>query len=434
MPFTNCSKHLLVSVLIAVAFSPHVSWTQEPSSSVQPLLSAGKPVPWWFAFKFNAETFPRAADTRPTCIFGGKAGGSRHYTKIGQDHVVASSDDSRLQKGAGFLGDSTSDPLGATFDEIYNGSFFYVVWNDQFYRDPALACAGSSSNQCGGKWGHSKGVVAWDDSGAGFVLQVTTPDWPGSGSADQPRKEGNSLGCTLSDDDTDLSQDFFALQLSKDDLLKVLAALAEEGAVTDTNTSQIVKSGGPQDVQEAVGKLGGANSDSSFEQYTLSSGVQLIAKSGGLFAPPWQLVSSVLGGVPLRVATFWQGTLIYSSTEATPVTCWPEALNGLEKPGSVSIALTGTWDGTTIGLSGTGPATVGSNHAKIGISTADGSNIVIFGDMNQDGALSPHDSATCRSSQNTRGGMFFILKDQGLHDSMSSLLNGRTAPLHTPTQ
>lgn len=27
------------------------------------------------------------------------------------------------------------------------------------------------------RWG--KGIMAWDDDGSGFVMQVTTPDWPG---------------------------------------------------------------------------------------------------------------------------------------------------------------------------------------------------------------------------------------------------------------
>ena len=27
------------------------------------------------------------------------------------------------------------------------------------------------------------GVIAWGDDGTGFVLQVTTPDWPGAGPA-----------------------------------------------------------------------------------------------------------------------------------------------------------------------------------------------------------------------------------------------------------
>ena len=39
-------------------------------------------------------------------------------------------------------------------------------------------------------------MLAWDDSGKGFVMQVSTPSWPGSGSEKRPRKnDGNTLGC-----------------------------------------------------------------------------------------------------------------------------------------------------------------------------------------------------------------------------------------------
>ena len=32
------------------------------------------------------------------------------------------------------------------------------------------------------RWGHSKGMLAWNDDGAGVIMQVTTPGWPRSGS------------------------------------------------------------------------------------------------------------------------------------------------------------------------------------------------------------------------------------------------------------
>ena len=71
------------------------------------------------------------------------------------------------------VGDTTIDPVGATFDELYNGHFFYVVWNDQFYDDP-LPIKGAPA-------GHSKGMLAWNENGDGIVLQVSTPSWPGAG-------------------------------------------------------------------------------------------------------------------------------------------------------------------------------------------------------------------------------------------------------------
>jgi len=61
--------------------------------------------------------------------------------------------------------------VGATFDQVYNGSYHYVIWNDQFYNDPNLpACGGHTF--CDNPWGHSKGMLAWNDDGDGFVMQV----------------------------------------------------------------------------------------------------------------------------------------------------------------------------------------------------------------------------------------------------------------------
>lgn len=402
----------------------------QTEQSPSPLLAAGTPVNWWFAFKFNAETFPRPASSKPSCLFGGQPGGDKKYSLIGQDYVYASSNNPTLAKGAGYLGDSTSDPVGATFNEVYSGNLFYVVWNDQFYRDPVLSCEGTDATECGAKWAHSKGVLAWDANGNGFILEVTTPSWPGAGSNKHPRaQDGNSLGC-VDDDDVEMSQDFFALKLTKADLLKVLAALAEEGAVTDTSLPQIVYSGGPQDVTEAVAKLGSENTQATFTNDTLSSGVRIIAKAGGLSVPPWQMVSAVLGATPLRVATFWVDTVIDSTTAQTPVSCWSKTLS---PPGAVQIATTGTWNGTTIGLTGTDQTesgkSLGANHAKVGVSTSQGSALTIFGDMNQDGALSPQGKVTCTNSQNARGGLFFVVENTELHDSVAALLSGESAPV-----
>lgn len=408
-----------------------LSWGQLPTVP-SPLWQADQPVDWWFAFKFNAETFPRPLSSMPSCMFGGTPGGVRKYTKIGQSYVAASSTSAVLANGTGFLGDSTGDPLGATFDEVYNGNLSYVVWNDQFYRDPVLSCEGSKAAACGAKWGHSKGLLAWDADGNGLILQVTTPSWPGAGNKANPRKrDGNSLGC-VNDDDVDLSQSFFSLKLTRDDLLKVLAALQTEGAVTDPKNLQIKRTGGPQEVQDAVARLGSPNAKAAFAVETLTSGVKVIAKSGGLAAPPWQFASAVLGRVPLRVATFWAGDLIYSTPGLTQPDCWPAILKPVS-PGAIQIALTGGWNGMAIGLTGSpqtsaSGSTLGANHAKVAVSTGAGSTLTIFADMNQDGAISPRGKLTCASSQNSRGGMFFVVDNAELHDSVAQLLTGASAP------
>jgi hypothetical protein len=74
-----------------------------------------------------------------------------------------------------------------------------------------------------------------------------------------------------------------------------------------------------------------------------------------------------------------------------------------------------------MGLTG-GPKPDG-NHAKLGVSS-DSGDYIIFGDMNQQGAL----SGKCGSSQNGRGGLFFVLRNSGLANSVRNLLAGGTAP------
>jgi hypothetical protein len=408
-----------------------------------PLLKSGQPVDWWFVFKFNAGSFPECGGgVQRSCLFGGIV---QPYKTFGQRFAFASSSNGALQEGGGCLGDTTTDPLGATFDQIYNGSFYYVLWNDQFYGDPlAIQFA---------PWGHSKGLLAWNDLGDGMLLQVTTPSWPASGSANQTRKTGgNTLGC-VTDNDVLVSQHFFALKLNKADVAAVLAALANSSVVTDPANLQIVNNGGPSDIQQLVQGLGSISKSSTPSMARLSSGVVLISKPSSLNVPPWQMVSALLGGVSLRVASWWADPKIPSTTAPTSIGCWDTSL---PNPGAVEIAITGTWQGKTLGFIGVSEPD--GNHAKIGVSMLDGKiqpqrrppnrhcaendstpecaplrnaclfgtcPYVIFGDMNQQGTLSGPD---CDSSQNGRGGLFFVLRDPALYQSIQQLLQGQTAP------
>jgi hypothetical protein len=93
------------------------------------------------------------------------------------------------------------------------------------------------------------------------------------------------------------------------------------------------------------------------------------------------------------------------------------------KPGPVEIATTGNWNGTTIGL--TGGASPDHNHAKIGVSISGDEHYAIFGDMNQQGSLS---GPNCKSSQNGRGGLFYVVNNAELSSSVQGLINGKTAP------
>jgi hypothetical protein len=155
--------------------------------ALTPLAKTGQPVEWWFAFKFNDHTYPGDASKEPNPgIFGGIPG--RYKDGFCLSYACASSANPTLQMAAGSIGDSLTDPLGATFNQIYHGACNYVLWNDQFENHPIPNGDPHS--------GHSKGVLAWDNTGAGLVIQVTSPSWPASGSALHPRVgDGNTLGC-----------------------------------------------------------------------------------------------------------------------------------------------------------------------------------------------------------------------------------------------
>ena len=421
--------------LTAAAFASCAALAADPAP-VPLLTKDGQSVDWWFVFKFNSsKTFagcgPRDAakkkkedDESRQCIFGGKV---QTKTGFGQQFAFASSDSAKLDDGHGCTGATLTDPVGATFDQVYHGTFNYLIWNDQFYKDPAVkACSGDS---CGAPWGHSKGLLAWNDDGAGFIMQVSTPAWPRSGSIKFDKRKGdkgNTLGCNSSNNNLRASQHFFALKLTKDDLVEVLKALKNASVVTDPTKLQIVHNGGPTDVRKLVEDLG-TRPKKDAEQLiktTLSNGVIMISKPSGLAVPPWQMVSAELESAGERAATWWTKPWIPTTTEDTDVKCWDDKLLKDKEPGPVAIARTGSWDKLEINL------TAPSNHAKIGTAVTKSGNYAVFGDMNQQGALKP---PGCDKSQNGRGGLFFAVKNDDLFKSVQKLIAGDTASTKMPS-
>ncbi|MDG0855335.1 deoxyribonuclease II family protein [Roseateles puraquae] len=407
-------RMLALAAALALPWLPVSTAAQAPSAPV-PLVQDGQPVDWWFVFKFNAKSFPQCpAGAQMQCPFGATA---QNYPR-GQTFVFASNTQPQLAMGSTCVGETGADPLGATFGDIVHGKRFYVVWNDQFYGDPELP---GCSDSCSAPWGHAKGVLAWDASGSGVLIQVTTPSWPGAGRLSPARSSGNTLGCIPRPDNVLVSQSFFSVKLTAADVLQVLRALANASVVTAPGNAQLVNNGGPQDIQDAVKALGIKSKSTQVLKAQLSSGVILLSKPSKLLVPPWQLVSSQLDGVSLRVATWWANPAIPSTRANTPIDCWDASL---PKPGAVQIATSGSWKGTGFGLKGgAGPD---FNHAKVGVSTSGARHFVIFGDMNQQGSLS---TPKCGSSQNGRGGLFFILDNEPLWRSVTELLDGKSAPL-----
>ena len=93
------------------------------------------------------------------------------------------------------------------------------------------------------------------------------------------------------------------------------------------------------------------------------------------------------------------------------------------KPGQVEIATTGHSNGKEFGLTGGGGPNF--NHAKIGVSTSSNGHLRVFGDMNQQGTAT---GKNCSSSQNGRGGLFYVVDDAALFDSVTKLISGASAP------
>jgi hypothetical protein len=446
-----------VAGLTAAAFASCAALAADPAP-VPLLTKDGQSVDWWFVFKFNSsksfagcgprdEAKKKKEDSENRqCIFGGKV---QTKTGFGQQFAVASSGHPKLEDGHGCTGATLTDPVGATFDQVYHGAFNYLIWNDQFYKDPAVkACKGDS---CGAPWGHSKGLLAWNDEGEGFIMQVSTPAWPRSGSIKFDKRKGdkgNTLGCNSSNNNLRASQHFFALKLSKTDLPEVVKALRNASVVTDPTKLQIVRSGGPAEVRKLVDELGTRpkKEEERVLNKKLSSGVIMISKPSGLAVPPWQLVSAELNSAndkkqsnaAERAATWWTKPWIPTTTKTSVVECWDqdwvktkdESKKNKEplptrKPGPVEIAKTGIWDELEINL------TAPSNHAKIGTAIVEDKRYAVFGDMNQQGALRP---PGCDKSQNGRGGLFFAVDTKDLFESVRELIDGETASTKVPSK
>ena len=94
----------------------------------------------------------------------------------------------------------------------------------------------------------------------------------------------------------------------------------------------------------------------------------------------------------------------------------------------MEVATSGQWGNQTFGLTG-GPGP-NFNHAKLGVSIGGDHRYSIFGDMNQQGSLA---GPNCASSQNGRGGLFYVVDDPLLSDSIRDLIKGDTAPTDTHT-
>src|SRR5690242_3051827 len=114
MPFLCGRTSLTVALLLTALISARAA------DAPQPLLAKGGPaVDWWFVFKFGASKpfagcGPVSGDRK--CPFGGTPLSGQSF---GQQFAVASSANPDMKAGQGCLGAQLSDPVGATFDQVY---------------------------------------------------------------------------------------------------------------------------------------------------------------------------------------------------------------------------------------------------------------------------------------------------------------------------
>jgi hypothetical protein len=69
------------------------------------------------------------------------------------------------------------------------------------------------------------------------------------------------------------------MRISKEDLAVVLKALENANVVTDPKNPQVVRNGGPQDIQNLVEKLGEQSDSEALTNDKLSTGVSLISRT-----------------------------------------------------------------------------------------------------------------------------------------------------------
>jgi hypothetical protein len=92
----------------------------KPASAPAPLLKDGQPVEWWFGFKFNAGSFPGCGGAQRACLFWRH--GSNIQRGIRPTVRLCRQRRPHTRTGGGCPGDTTTDPVGTTFNQVYKGN------------------------------------------------------------------------------------------------------------------------------------------------------------------------------------------------------------------------------------------------------------------------------------------------------------------------
>ena len=302
------------------------------------------------------------------------------------------------------------------------------------------------NNGCGSPWGHSKGAFAFEEGSLGFFLQGTTPNWPDPSQGDTFAP----LGCQL-DNNVYLSQSFLGVTLASDDFTTIAPVLEKarlcssgslscrngsSGHMVDFNcTSEATRGEDWSILNTAFAATSTMDMPSEGLNITAPGGstLRLFSHSAAYENPPWLLVANDLG-VDLGVASWWdfnygQATLCSGDdySNATENYCLINnelglALNtqgGAAQSVENAIAASFMVGGADRAWALWGEFSGIASHAKFGVAGDQTSHWVVSGDQNSQGFDC---SSACNGSQQGRGGLFFAVQDEALHESLYDLL------------
>jgi len=114
--------HAVIVFVCLTLFSacPSIVGHASAANAPTPFLEEGRPVDLWFVHRFNSSFPVCGTNATRQCLFSGKL----QPGALGQQFVFAGRENPALQRGSGWTGATTTDPLRATFDEIHNGPFY----------------------------------------------------------------------------------------------------------------------------------------------------------------------------------------------------------------------------------------------------------------------------------------------------------------------
>ncbi|KAF0686505.1 Aste57867_21692 [Aphanomyces stellatus] len=422
----------------------------------------GNPVAWWVVLKFpwevrnaKGEYIPTPCDcNKPQCTNVGVD--AEEKRKYGLCYLYADANNPKLRhfRDAGYdcLGQGGNDPVSQTLRQRQNASH-WAIFNDQLNAiaekvDKRRVCSGESDFNA-----HAKGAVAFNDDAGGFVLQTSTPNFP-----DPTLQSSKTSGAATSDDfvrlgcqqdnNVEFAQHLFAMSLDAAALDAVgrgwqASRLCSANHYRDMQ-ARLASPALLHDTKHAIAKAL-VNPDLDV---TASTNMTIEAKACGKSAtirglfkgklsevPPWAMAAETFRS-DLSVASWWDENYgIPSLCDGDNFAATPRAFclkndplflrHDGTFPYNVENLMEATWTmpgGDKASWSLRGGRVRDGNHGKWAIATprdAHAASTSIFADLNMEGFPC---SKNCNGSQGGRGGSFYGIDNDELHESLVSLI------------